>query len=109
MRKGLPPAAIMAYLGRYALPKPVFPMVLFGDAITPDVAREAGLITKVCAPDALETETDALAERIVGLDDTGARQCKAFFQAAEDNPVEQNFRCATEMLTVTALRLQKAK
>jgi hypothetical protein len=24
MRKGLPPAAIMAYLGRYALPKQVF-------------------------------------------------------------------------------------
>ena len=27
MRKGLPPAAIMADLGRYALPKRVFPLV----------------------------------------------------------------------------------
>jgi methylglutaconyl-CoA hydratase len=109
MRKGLPPAAIMAYLGRYALPKQVFPMVLFGDNITPDAALNAGLVTKVCVPDALQSETDALAERIVALDDTGARQCKAFFQAAEDSSIEQNFRCATEMLTVAALRLQKAK
>src|SRR6201996_6355122 len=54
MRKGLPPAAIMASLGRYALPKAIFPMVLFGDAITPEVALQGGLVTKVCAPDALE-------------------------------------------------------
>ncbi|WP_438393222.1 enoyl-CoA hydratase/isomerase family protein [Caballeronia sp. DA-9] len=109
MRKGLPPAAIMAYLGRYALPKHVFPMVLFGDAITPDAALNAGLINRVCAPGALQTDTDALAERILALDETGARQCKSFFQNAEESSLEHNFRCATETLTVSALRLMASK
>ena len=108
MRKGLPPAAIMAYLGRYALPKKVFPMVLFGDLVTPDNALEAGLITKVCHPDQLHDDTDALIEKVLALDDAGARQCKAFFQAAEETSLEANFRCATETLTVAALRLQGA-
>jgi methylglutaconyl-CoA hydratase len=109
MRKGLPPAAIMAYLGRYALPKHVFPMVLFGDPITPDAALNAGLVTRVCAPDTLQAEADALTDRILTLDDAGARQCKSFFQNAEESSLEHNFRCATETLTVSALRLMASK
>ena len=109
MRKGLPPAAIMAYLGRYTLPKQVFPMVLFGDAITPETALNAGLVTRVCAPDTLQAEADALADRILALDDTGARQCKSFFQTADEGSLEHNFRCATETLTVSALRLMALK
>ena len=109
MRKGLPPAAIMAYLGRYTLPKQVFPMVLFGDAITPEAALNAGLVTRVCAPDTLQAEADALADRILALDDTGARQCKTFFQATEESSLEHNFRCATQTLTVSALRLMALK
>lgn len=108
MRKGLAPAAIIAYLGRYALPKQVFPWVLFGDAVTPALAREAGLVTQVCEPEALHADADALVERILSLDETGARQCKAFFQAAEENSIEHNFRCATEALTVASLRLLQA-
>ena len=34
MRKGLPPAAIMAYLGRHALPKRIFPLVVLAPDIT---------------------------------------------------------------------------
>jgi methylglutaconyl-CoA hydratase len=109
MRKGLPPAAIMAYLGRYTLPKQVFPMVLFGDAITPEAALNAGLVTRVCAPATLQAEADALADRILALDDAGARQCKSFFQATEESSLEHNFRCATETLTVSALRLMALK
>ena len=48
----------------------------------------------------LQAEAEALTERILALDDTGARQCKAFFQAAQESPSEHNFRCATEALTV---------
>jgi len=105
MRKGLPPAAIMAYLGNYGLPKQLFPMLLFGDAITPADALHAGLITQMSDPARLQADTDALIARVVGLDDAGARQCKAFFQAAQEGSVEQNFRCATEMLTATSLRI----
>jgi methylglutaconyl-CoA hydratase len=108
MRKGLPPAAIMAYLGRYSLPKVCFPLVLFGDAFTPEQALAAGLITRVCAPDALSADVDALADRILTLDADGARQCKAFFQQAQEGTLEQNFGLATETLVVRSLRLMDA-
>lgn len=109
MRKGLPPAAIMAYAGRYALPKLLFPLVLFGDSITSAQALQAGLVTRVCARDELREEADALAARILALDETGARHCKAFFRAAQENTVEDNFRAATDMLTVSSLRLMRER
>lgn len=109
MRAGLPPAAIMAYLGRYALPKTLFPMVLFGDAVTPEAALQAGLVTRVCEPSALRDDAEALAARILALDETGARECKAFFLASQESSVDHNFRSAVDMLTVNALRLMQAR
>jgi methylglutaconyl-CoA hydratase len=108
MRKGLPPAAIMAYLGHYALPKTTFPLVLFGDKFTPAQALAAGLITEVCEPAALKMRADAIADRILALDADGARHCKSFFQAAEEGSLEQNFQLATETLVVNSLRLRDA-
>lgn len=106
MRKGLPPAAIMAYLGHYALPKRVFPMILLARDFTPAQALDAGLITHVCAPEALRDETDTLIEAILAMDPDGARQCKAYFLQALESDLEANFRLATEMLTVESLRLR---
>lgn len=108
MRKGLPPAAIMAYLNRYALPKATFPLVLFGDRFTPAQALAAGLASEVCAPDALAARAAALVDRILALDADGARNCKAFFQGAQEATLEQNFRHATEALVVNSLRLRDA-
>lgn len=107
MRAGLPPAAIMAYAGRYALPEALYPMVLFGDFVTPALAMQAGLVTRICAPAALQDEADALVDHILALDEAGARQCEAFFLAVQDSPVDHNFRSATDMLTVSALRLMQ--
>jgi methylglutaconyl-CoA hydratase len=109
MRKGLAPAAIMAYLGDYALPKAAFPLVLFGDDITPELALTLGLVTSVCEAGQLATTVDALARRIMGLDPTGARQCKAYFQSAAENSLDSNFKLAVEQLTVTTLRLKQNK
>ncbi|MEK6367876.1 MAG: enoyl-CoA hydratase/isomerase family protein [Burkholderia gladioli] len=109
MRKGLPPAAIMAYAGRYALPKALFPMLLFGDAITPEEALRAGLVTRLCEREALAAEAERLVERVRALDDTGARQCKAFFHGALESSIEENFRAATDMLTVSSLRLMQSR
>jgi methylglutaconyl-CoA hydratase len=106
MRKGLPPAAIMAYLGQYGLPKRVFPMVLLARDFTPAQALEAGLISGVCAPDELAVATDDLVDAILAMDPDGVRQCKAYFQQALQSDVETNFRLATEMLTVESLRLR---
>lgn len=108
MRKGLPPAAIMAYLNQYALPKTTFPLVLFGDRFTPAQALAAGLVSEICAPDALTARAEALADRILALDADGARHCKAFFQSAQEATLEQNFRHATEALVVNGLRLRDA-
>jgi methylglutaconyl-CoA hydratase len=108
MRKGLPPAAIMAYLNRYALPKSTFPLVLFGDRFTPQQALAAGLVSEVCAPQALTSRAEALVDRILALDPDGVRNCKSFFQSAQEATLEQNFRHATETLVVNSLRLRDA-
>ena len=103
MRSGLPPAAIMAYLGEYALPRFAFPLVLFGDPIAPQHALQIGLVSQVCPADRLVSEADALVERILQLDPTAARRCKEFFQTAQQNNFNQNCRLAIEALTVSSM------
>jgi methylglutaconyl-CoA hydratase len=105
MRSGLPPAAIMAYLGEYALPRFAFPLVLFGDPVAPQDAVRIGLISQACAAERLAGEVDALVERILQLDPTAARRCKEFFQTAQQNNFAQNCRLAIEALTVSSLTL----
>jgi methylglutaconyl-CoA hydratase len=103
MRSGLPPAAIMAYLGEYALPRFTFPLVLFGDPIAPRDALQIGLVSQVCPADRLAGEADALVERILRLDPTATRRCKEFFQTAQQNNFNQNCRLAIEALTVSSM------
>jgi len=103
MRSGLPPSAIMAYLGEYALPRFTFPLVLFGDPINPRDALQIGFISQVCQADGLAGEADALVERILGLDPTAVRRCKEFFQTAQQNNFSQNCRLAIDALTVGSM------
>jgi methylglutaconyl-CoA hydratase len=105
MRSGLPPAAIMAYLGEYTLPRFAFPLVLFGDPITPQQAAQIGLISHVCAAERLASDGEALIERILRLDPAATRRCKEFFQTAQQNSFEQNCRLAIEALTVGSMTL----
>ena len=110
MRSGLPPSAIMAYLGEYTLPRFAFPLVLFGDAITPAHALGIGLISQVCAADRLKSDADALVERILRLDAAAVRHCKEFFLIAQQHGFAENCRLATEVLTRDSLAvLKKAK
>jgi len=105
MRSGLAPAAIMAYLGEYTLPRFAFPMVLFGDPITPHRALLIGLISQVCPREHLAGEANALVERILRLDPAAARQCKEFFLFAQQNSFQQNCHRAIEALTEGSLAL----
>jgi enoyl-CoA hydratase/carnithine racemase len=105
MRKGLPPAAIMAYLGRYALPKRIFPLILLAPDFTATHARDIGLVTQVAPPGALRAEVDDLIRRILAMDPDGVRQCKAFFQAAQDGALDDNFAGATDLLAARSLHL----
>ena len=98
MRSGLPPAAIMSYLGEYTLPRFAFPLVLFGDPIDPQRALQIGLISEVCPAARLNREADALVKRILRLDPAAVRRCKDFFQTAQQNSYEENCRRAIEAL-----------
>jgi methylglutaconyl-CoA hydratase len=110
MRSGLPPSAIMAYLGEYALPRFAFPLVLFGDPIDPPYALQIGLISQICPADRLASEADALVKRILRLDPTATRRCKQFFHAAQQNSFDENCRLAAEALTIDSLaRLTREK
>ena len=98
MRNGLPPAAIMAYLSEYTLPRFAFPLVLLGDPISSERALQIGLISQVCTADRLESEADALVQRILRLDPSAVRRCKEFFLAAQQNSFDQNCHAAVEAL-----------
>ena len=99
MRHGLAPAAIMAYLGEYALPRFAFPLVLFGEPFSPQQALEIGLISQVCPPEKLSQEVDTLIARILQIDPGAARRCKEFFLTAQDHSFAQNCNLALEALT----------
>ena len=99
MTHGLAPAAIMAYLGEYALPRFAFPLVLFGQPFTPQRALEIGLISQVVPAANLSTEADKIIARIVQLDPGAARRCKEFFLTAQSNSFEKNCALAAEALT----------
>jgi methylglutaconyl-CoA hydratase len=103
MHSGLAPTAIMAYLGEYALPRFAFPLVLFGDPITPQQAQQIGLISHVSAPSMLTSDVDSLIERILRLDPAAVRNCKEFFQTAQQNSFDENCRLATEALTAGSM------
>ena len=103
MRFGLAPAAIMAYLGEYALPRFAFPLVLFGDPITPQQALQMGLVSQVCPPARLVAVADAAVERILKLDPNATRSCKEFFLTTQQNSFDQNCRLAIEALTVGSM------
>jgi enoyl-CoA hydratase/carnithine racemase len=105
MRAGLPPSAIMAYLGEYTLPRHAFPLVFFGDAINPQRALQIGLISQVCRAETLTREADALVERILKLDPAAARGCKKFFLAAQQNSFDKNCALSVKALTAASLAL----
>lgn len=109
MKFGLAPAAIMAYLGEYALPRFAFPLVLFGDPIAPERAREIGLISHISPAASLSSDVNALIERILRLDPNAARNCKEFFQATLQNTFEQNCRLAADALTAGSMAVLSRK
>jgi methylglutaconyl-CoA hydratase len=103
MSHGLAPAAIMAYLGEYTLPRFAFPLVLFGEPFTPQRALEIGLISQVVPAANLPADADKLIARILQLDPAAARRCKEFFLTAQSNFFEKNCSLAAEVLTAGIL------
>lgn len=108
MRAGLPPAAIMAYLGEYALPRHAFPLVLFGESFTPEYAKSIGLINEAVDDGELDARIDALVERLLALDPASARACKELFAAMSGGTFDANCRLATDALTVASATLLRS-
>ena len=71
--------------------------------IAPQQAQQIGLISHVSPASTLASDVDAVIERILRLDPNAARNCKEFFQTAQQNSFDQNCRLATEALTVGSL------
>jgi methylglutaconyl-CoA hydratase len=109
MRSGLAPAAIMAYLGEYTLPRWAFPPVLLGDTIDPRRALEIGLVSHVFPPERLAPEADALVARILSLDPAAVRRCKEFFLTTQQNSFDRNCRLATAALTAGSMAVLARK
>jgi methylglutaconyl-CoA hydratase len=107
MRAGLPPAAIMAYLGEYALPRHAFPLVLFGEEFTPEHARSVGLVNDVVAPEKLDGAIDALVARLRSLDPASARACKELFGVMSQGSFDSNCRLAADALTLASATLMR--
>jgi methylglutaconyl-CoA hydratase len=109
MRSGLAPAAIMAYLGVYTLPRWAFPLVLFGEPIDPQHALQIGLISQVSPAARLASDANALVERILRLDPESVRRCKEFFLTAQKNSFDQNCRLAIDALTIGSMNALRKK
>lgn len=110
MQHGLAPAAIMAYLGEYTLPRFAFPLVLFGDPLEPKRALQIGLISQIVPLKGLPAEANSLVKRILSLDPSAARRCKQFFQNAQQNSFDENCRLAVEALVAGSMAvLAKAR
>ena len=103
MSHGLAPAAIMSYLGEYALPRFAFPLVLFGEPFSPQQALEIGLISMVCPAPKLTGVANKLIARILQLDPAATRRCKDFFLTAQSNSFEKNCELAVDALTAGTL------
>jgi enoyl-CoA hydratase/carnithine racemase len=99
----------MAYLGRYALPKRIFPLILLAPEFTATHAQDIGLVTQVTSREALRGEVDDLVRRILALDPEATRQCKAYFQSAQEASIDDGFSRAIELLTARTLQLQSAR
>lgn len=103
---GLPPMAIMSYLGEYALPRHAFPLVLLGEPIAADRALSIGLINEVVPAHELAARADALVAKLLALDAAAMRNCKEFFRLTAGGAFETNARLALDGLVVASLALR---
>lgn len=94
----LPPTIILSYVGRVALRKKAFELVITGREIGPEEAERLGLVTRVVPADRLEAEVDALAAALAARPRPVVQTCKEFFRDVQDMTVEQAARHATSVL-----------
>jgi enoyl-CoA hydratase/carnithine racemase len=86
---GLFPMMIGALIYRNVLRKKAMEMVLLGERFTAAEAQEIGLVSKVVAPDQLDTEVDATLQKLAGKSPIGMKIGKEAFFDMADMPLEE--------------------
>ncbi len=86
---GLFPMMIGALIFRNVLRKRAMEMVLLGERLTADEAREMGLVTRVVAPEDLDAEVERVTSLLASKSPIGLRLGKQAFYAMDDMPFEE--------------------
>ena len=81
----------MVALSRNVQPKEAFEMLVTGGFIEADRAREIGLVNRVVAPEALESETRALAETVAAKLDAAVKIGKRAFYEQLEMPIAEAY------------------
>jgi enoyl-CoA hydratase/carnithine racemase len=91
-------------LSRNVLQKPALEMLLTGDFIDAQSARERGLINRIAAPEALDAEVDALAAVIVAKSPEAVAAGKRLFYAQAELSIEAAYGLAGDVMADNATR-----
>ncbi len=95
---GLFPMMIGALIFRNVLKKKAMEMVLLGEKLSADQAREMGLITRVVAPDKLDESVDQVLKSLAAKSPIGMKIGKQAFYAMQDMGFEDALDFLSEKL-----------
>lgn len=91
-------------LSRNLLQKPALEMLLTGDFISAERARELGLINRVAAPDQLDEEVGKLAEGIAAKSPAAISAGKRLFYQQRELSIAEAYDCAGEVMASNAVQ-----
>lgn len=94
-----PAVALSRNVGR----KAAMEMLLTGDFIDADTARQYGLVNRVVAPEALDETVLELAEKIASKPPAAIQMGKALFYQQLNKPLDQAYAQASETITCNML------
>jgi enoyl-CoA hydratase/carnithine racemase len=89
-------------LSRNVLQKPALEMLLTGDFIDAQTARERGLVNRVVAPEALDAEIEALTASIVAKSPDAIAAGKRLFYAQNELSIEAAYALAGDVMASNA-------
>ena len=89
IKRGLFPMMIMAVLRRVVRERHLVPLMLLGERVSAERAREIGLLTDVVPDDALDTSVDALTEKLARQSPTAMRMGLQAFRKQQDMSVDE--------------------
>lgn len=86
---GLWPMMIGALIFRNVLSKKAMEMILLGEKLSAEQAREMGMVTRVVAPEQLDDETGKILANLAGKSPIGMKIGKESFYQMRDMPFEK--------------------